>query len=396
MPSKITIASIIGLLVASTSAQTNTTYPVYPNNFNWQRTYPALFDSLGRWAVPPTNSSEVVAWYASINKTLIPPAPIIAVNATTSALIDPYAVGQNPYCDWSFDICSRPSDVRICPDKGVWGLTFDDGPTPDGSKLYDFLAQSNQKATLFYIGIMVAQYPSIAQKGCAAGHQIGVHTWSHHPLTTLTNEQIVAELMWTATIIKEVCGITPRYFRPPTGDFDDRVRFIAESLGFTPIIWDLDTNDWTIGTAGSQVTTATEDASFVKWIAGVSNDTTGHICLQHELNNITVNEAIKNLPALQKAYKVMPVASCTNEQHPYTENIIFPTINNAALQPNSLPINGSTTSSTSNITSASPSISAGGLSANSSSKNAAAPNASGSSALIAAFAAAFVCFVFSL
>lgn len=36
-----------------------------------------------------------------------------------------------------------------------------------------------------------------------------VHTWSHPYLTTLTNEQIVAELGWTAKAIKEITGVTP-------------------------------------------------------------------------------------------------------------------------------------------------------------------------------------------
>ncbi|RUS18055.1 hypothetical protein BC937DRAFT_89192 [Endogone sp. FLAS-F59071] len=335
------------------------TGPQYPNNFNWQNTYPPLFDSLG-WAVPPTNSTQVATWWASINQTQIPPAPVIQFDAAGDP-ISPYPVGENPYCDWSLDgVCSRPGDTVRCPTKGVWGLTFDDGPTTFGSQLYDFLNTTQQKASLWYIGVQVAQNPQIAQKGCAAGHQIGIHTWSHHPLTSLTNEQIVAELKWTELIIKEVCGVTPRYFRPPYGDYDDRVRFIAESLGYLPVIWDLDTNDWEIGTPNSTVTTATEDADFVTWINEEPTDTQGHICLQHELTQITVNEAIKNLPALQAAYKVMPVASCINDRHPYLESILFPTMDNAALPPNSMPINQSAVS----VSSISPSTSASGVGSN--------------------------------
>jgi peptidoglycan/xylan/chitin deacetylase (PgdA/CDA1 family) len=41
------------------------------------------------------------------------------------------------------------------------------------------------------------------------GHQLSVHTWAHSPLTTLTNEQIVAELGWTKKIIKDITGVTP-------------------------------------------------------------------------------------------------------------------------------------------------------------------------------------------
>ena len=53
-----------------------------------------------------------------------------------------------------------------------------------------------------------------------AGHQIAVHTYSHPYLTTLTNDQIIAELGWTKKIIKDVIGVTPQYMRPPYGDIE--------------------------------------------------------------------------------------------------------------------------------------------------------------------------------
>lgn len=52
------------------------------------------------------------------------------------------------------------------------------------------------------------------------GHQIGVHTWSHPPLTTLSTEEIIAEFGWTKKIIKDVIGLTPNTFRPPYGDIE--------------------------------------------------------------------------------------------------------------------------------------------------------------------------------
>ena len=53
-----------------------------------------------------------------------------------------------------------------------------------------------------------------------SGHQIGVHTWSHPPLTTLSNEQIIAELGWTKKVIRDVLGVTPNTMRPPYGDIE--------------------------------------------------------------------------------------------------------------------------------------------------------------------------------
>ncbi|RUS28716.1 hypothetical protein BC938DRAFT_481543 [Jimgerdemannia flammicorona] len=343
----LSITAVIGLTVTATIAQD--TAPYFPNNWTWKNAsiYPPLFDSTGAWAKAPTNTSLVQEWMKLVNWTGVPNATINKLDANGN-LIDPYANAANPYCDWSFDgVCTRPADVVNCPQKGVWGLTFDDGPTAAGAALYDYLASIKQKASLFYIGLMVAQYPQNAKRACDDGHHISIHTWSHQVLTTLTNIEIVAELKYTEMIIKEVCGVTPRYFRPPTGDIDDRVRYIAAQLGYTPIMWDLDTNDWTNGEPGG-VTAAQEDANFTIWTsaAQLANDTHGHITLQHELTNFTVNEAIKNIPILKKVYNVMPVASCIGETHPYLENIVYPVI-----QPNgsvAVPANA-TNSTTSSI-----------------------------------------------
>ena len=62
------------------------------------------------------------------------------------------------------------------------------------------------------------------------------HTWSHTALTTQTNEQIVAELGWTREAIRQITGVSPTCMRPPYGDIDDRVRYIAGAMSLTPIM----------------------------------------------------------------------------------------------------------------------------------------------------------------
>ncbi len=91
--------------------------------------------------------------------------------------------------------------------------------------------------TFFVVGSRVISRPQMVQAEYMAGHQIAVHTWAHPPLTTLTNEQIVAELGWSKQVIKQTIGVTPLYMRPPYGDIDDRVRAICKAMTLTPIIW---------------------------------------------------------------------------------------------------------------------------------------------------------------
>ncbi len=58
-------------------------------------------------------------------------------------------------------------------------------------------------------------------------------------MTTMNNLQVVGELGWTMEIIhNSTGGRIPKYWRPPMGDSDERVRAIAkEVFGLTTVIW---------------------------------------------------------------------------------------------------------------------------------------------------------------
>ena len=120
-----------------------------------------------------------------------------------------------------------------------------DGPSPDSPRLYDDLKAHSTQATLFIVGSRAISYPATLKRAYDEGHQIAIHTWSHPSMTSLSNEQIVAELKWTEKAIVSVIGVTPIYWRPPYGDVDNRVRAIATQLGYKTSIWTdgFDTND---------------------------------------------------------------------------------------------------------------------------------------------------------
>lgn len=63
-------------------------------------------------------------------------------------------------------------------------------------------------------------------------------------MTALTNEQAFAELYFSKKAIKDVLGMTVQCWRPPFGDVDDRIRYIATALGMTTILWSQDVNDF--------------------------------------------------------------------------------------------------------------------------------------------------------
>lgn len=148
-------------------------------------------------------------------------------------------------------------------------------------------------------------------------------------MTSQSNEAVVAELYWTLRAIKEVTGITSKCWRPPYGDVDDRVRAIAWQMGLTTVLWDEDTDDWNMpGDGGGNLSPETVDGYFEDWISARKNGTdnkTGHIVLQHELNNSTVSMAEKWLPQVQQAFNVVPWNQCFNISQPYWEtSFVYP------------------------------------------------------------------------
>jgi len=310
-----TLAAVVGANAAAAPAPP--TPPTFKNG-----PYPPLNK------VPDINSPQVVQWLSQINMSAIPNIPPNPADKGGPGLpkADPGS------CLWTFNLCLGPTDISTCP-AGYLGLTYDDGPTPFSVPLLDALLQTKTKATFFWIGSNIYQNPQIAQRVCNEGHQVAVHTWTHLPSTSLTNAQFVAEVKWTESIIKDVCGVTPKYFRPPFGDIDNRIRALLKEMGYTAVIWDIDSNDWQLAPIGTK-TVADVDALFAQWIADNKKAANGHVLLEHDVYNASVVEAIKQLPNIQANWKPVPVASCVNDAHPYVEtSITFPTIGGASNMP---------------------------------------------------------------
>ena len=217
---------------------------------------------------------------------------------------------------WTCGGYTRSTDVVACPDKLTWGMSFDDGPGLYTPKLLDFLDEKDLLATFFTVGSRVIEFPNTLRDEYIKGHEISVHTWSHPYLTTLTNEQIVAELGWTRKAIQTVLGVTPVTMRPPYGDIDDRVRAISLAMGMVPIIWtrgpqnnQFDTNgeqEFVVPTVGACLTlvsldwkipsgtvTGNQSVQMFEYILGNATEIdTGFIVLEHDLFQQTVDIAV--------------------------------------------------------------------------------------------------------
>jgi peptidoglycan/xylan/chitin deacetylase (PgdA/CDA1 family) len=50
----------------------------------------------------------------------------------------------------------------------------------------------------------------------------------------------------TSTLIQQTIGVQPTLFRPPYGAINASVKSQAAQMNLTPVLWDIDTQDWTL------------------------------------------------------------------------------------------------------------------------------------------------------
>lgn len=130
-------------------------------------------------------------------------------------------------------------------DSNKVALTFDDGPdirfTP---QVLDVLDQYQAKATFFLMGARAAEHSQIVQRIYNEGHAIGNHTYWHPNLVEENLDRIRWEVTATEDAIEQILGFRTRLFRPPYGALNRDVVQLLGELGYSVILWDVDSLDW--------------------------------------------------------------------------------------------------------------------------------------------------------
>ena len=134
---------------------------------------------------------------------------------------------------------------KVATDQQAVSISFDASWGAEHTQnILDILDQHQVKTTFFLVNIWLEDYPAEAQEIADRGHEIGLHSVTHPRFSQLSVEQITDELIKNATLIAETTGYLATLFRPPFGDYNNRVISTASDLGFTTIQWSIDSLDW--------------------------------------------------------------------------------------------------------------------------------------------------------
>lgn len=171
----------------------------------------------------------------------------------------------------------------------AWGTDYTD-------KILEALRATDVKATWFMVEFWTEKYPEYVKKIDGQGHEIGTHSATHSYMSKQNAEEIRLELKTSSQAISDITGKKVELFRPPYGDYNDRLVKTASEEGFYTIQWDVDSLDW-------RDLSASDIASRV--IKGAKN---GSIILMHN-NGLHTAEAVPVIieTLKSKGYTFVPI-----------------------------------------------------------------------------------------
>jgi peptidoglycan/xylan/chitin deacetylase (PgdA/CDA1 family) len=171
-----------------------------------------------------------------------------------------------------------------------------------GLPLLEALAERNQKLTFFVMGWWAERHQDVLRAIADGGHEIASHGHSVFDLRTVSDAAVREDLRAADSAISAVTGkSTKPLWSPSAGYRDDRVRGIAAGEGYRPILWTLDSLDWTYE--------ATEHSVYTRVMERTGN---GTIVVMHFDSPTTLNSTARALPRIindlrANGFKIMTI-----------------------------------------------------------------------------------------
>jgi peptidoglycan/xylan/chitin deacetylase (PgdA/CDA1 family) len=128
-----------------------------------------------------------------------------------------------------------PFLFAVDTNKPVIFLGIDDGVVKNPEAL-EFFKQHKWPVTLFLNQIYYKENSEYFKTILDSGANLGNHTNTHPNLLKLTYEQQKKEICDSQNSYKDTFGITPKFFRPPYGNYNDSTLKAARACGITAAI----------------------------------------------------------------------------------------------------------------------------------------------------------------
>jgi peptidoglycan/xylan/chitin deacetylase (PgdA/CDA1 family) len=231
-------------------------------------------------------------------------APLFMVYKPPSLLIRYFAYR------WPDVLWTVPTNNKIV------ALTIDDAPSEYTAEILQVLQQNDARATMFVIGAQIAGREEVLRRAVEKGMELGNHAMRDQPSRALRDDELAVQIQSVHSRLAEIYASVdeeegkgekdrrspPKYFRPGSGFFSERMRRLVATLGYRLVLGSVYPHD-------PQIPYAWLNARHV-----LSMVKPGGIIICHDRRGWTVPMLKKVLPELKRrGYKVVTVTELLEE-----------------------------------------------------------------------------------
>lgn len=129
--------------------------------------------------------------------------------------------------------------------EGALALSFDvTGGCGSIGTILNILRENDVRASFFVTTEWVDAYPEETKRIAAEGHDIGSRGFDRESMTGRPSGEIRKALEETSSKVQNLTGSKMTLFRAPYGEYNSTLVGIAASVGFLPVRWSVDSEDW--------------------------------------------------------------------------------------------------------------------------------------------------------
>jgi peptidoglycan-N-acetylglucosamine deacetylase len=175
-------------------------------------------------------------------------------------------------------------------------ISFDDGPAgKPTSRIMDILKENQVEAAFFCIGKNIQGNEEQISRMIKEGHIIGNHSFTHHFFFDLFGSgKMLDDLKKMSGEVKNLTGLSPRFFRPPYGVTNPNLKRAVFQGGYISIGWTVRSYDTVIKNG---------DRLLSKILNAIKP---GSILLLHDTSETTIEILPDLLKGIRdKGYKIM-------------------------------------------------------------------------------------------
>lgn len=130
------------------------------------------------------------------------------------------------------------------PERKV-SLTFEGASGKDMTReILAILEEHSIIATFFLSGEWIERHKDSINGIIEGNHEFGNYTYSVPHSNSLLKAELKRELEKAHKYIEMVSGQAPEVFRPPYGEYSNKVIEASRELGYETVIWSIDSLDW--------------------------------------------------------------------------------------------------------------------------------------------------------